>query len=105
MDGVAVVAEAAQERFSHGPVAEDDEIQMILTPHIVRMPEWTKTNFKAIYTGSESKVQVRHESELQAPQQPQADAQTRNAQGSALRPRMGMRDPVNGELLIWACPY
>ena len=26
---------------------------MILTPHIVRMPEWTKSNLKASYASSE----------------------------------------------------
>ena len=64
--------------------SEDDEILMILTPHIVRMPEWTKSNLKAIYTGSETNIQVMHESELRAPQQPQADVQTDNEQGAPL---------------------
>lgn len=64
--------------------SEEDEILMIVTPHIVRMPEWTKSNSKALYTGSEANIRVRHESELQAPQQPQADAQTTNAQASAI---------------------
>jgi general secretion pathway protein D len=49
--------------------SEDDEILMILTPHIVRMPEWTKSNLKILYGGSETKVQVRRQSEMRAPQQ------------------------------------
>ena len=43
--------------------SEDDEILIILTPHIVRMPEWTRANLKTLYAGSETNVQVRRESE------------------------------------------
>jgi general secretion pathway protein D len=48
---------------------EDDEILIILTPHIVRMPEWTKSNLKALYAGSEANVQTRRASDTRAPQQ------------------------------------
>jgi general secretion pathway protein D len=47
---------------------EDDEILIILTPKIVRMPEWTKANLRPLYTGSESLVQVRRDSEVRSPQ-------------------------------------
>jgi general secretion pathway protein D len=47
--------------------SEDDEILIILTPHIVRMPDWTRANLRPLYTGSESQVQVRHESEVRSP--------------------------------------
>jgi general secretion pathway protein D len=47
---------------------EDDEILIILTPKIVRMPEWTKANLRPLYTGSESIVQVRRDTEVRAPQ-------------------------------------
>lgn len=86
--------------------SEDDEILMILTPHIVRMPEWTKSNLKAIYTGSETNIQVMHESELQAPQeQSQAVAQTTNAHApSALaQPQQPARlriEPQNPSLKV-----
>ncbi|HXN52723.1 MAG TPA: hypothetical protein VN943_12380 [Candidatus Acidoferrum sp.] len=46
---------------------EDDEILIILTPHIVRMPEWTRANLRPLYTGSESQVQVRRETEVRSP--------------------------------------
>jgi general secretion pathway protein D len=49
--------------------SEDDEILIILTPHIVRMPEWTKSNLKALYAGSETNVQTRRASDTRAPQQ------------------------------------
>jgi general secretion pathway protein D len=47
---------------------EDDEILIILTPKIVRMPEWTKANLRPLYTGSEAIVQVRRDSDVRAPQ-------------------------------------
>jgi general secretion pathway protein D len=52
--------------------SEDDEILIVLTPHIVRMPEWTRSNLKTLYAGSETNVQVSHESDRRAPQQPPA---------------------------------
>ncbi len=48
---------------------EDDEILIILTPRIVRMPDWTRANLRPLYSGSESNVQVRRESEVRAPSQ------------------------------------
>ncbi|MBV8514651.1 MAG: type II and III secretion system protein [Acidobacteria bacterium] len=47
---------------------EDDEILIILTPKIVRMPEWTKANLRPLYTGSEALVQVKRDSEVRSPQ-------------------------------------
>ena len=59
---------------------EDDEILIILTPRIVRMPEWTRANLRSIYSGSETNVQVRRETEVRAPTvEPRAAA----PQGSA----------------------
>jgi general secretion pathway protein D len=46
---------------------EDDEILIILTPRIVRLPDWTRANLRPLYSGSETNVQVRHESEVRAP--------------------------------------
>jgi len=53
---------------------EDDEILIILTPKIVRMPEWTKANLRPLYTGSEANVQVKRDSEVRAPQSEAAPA-------------------------------
>jgi len=61
--------------------SEDDEILIILTPHIVRMPEWTKSNLKALYAGSETNVQVRRAREMRAPdEQPPTASEPANAQ-------------------------
>jgi general secretion pathway protein D len=46
---------------------EDDEILIILTPRIVRLPDWTRANLRPMYSGSESNVQVRRESDIRAP--------------------------------------
>ena len=65
--------------------SDDDEILMILTPHIVRMPEWTKSNLKASYAGSETNVQTKRASEMRTPhQQPPTASQPTNAQVPAV---------------------
>jgi general secretion pathway protein D len=46
---------------------EDDEILIILTPRIVRLPDWTRANLRPLYSGSETNVQVRREAEVRAP--------------------------------------
>ena len=46
---------------------EDDEILIILTPHIVRMPEWTRANLRPLYSGSDQNIQVRREAEVRSP--------------------------------------
>ena len=43
--------------------SEDDEILVVLTPHIVRMPEWTRSSLTTLYAGSETNVQVTRESD------------------------------------------
>lgn len=64
--------------------SDDDEILMILTPHIVRMPEWTKSNLKALYSGSETNVQIKRASEMRAPQrQPPTETPQANRQPPA----------------------
>jgi general secretion pathway protein D len=56
---------------------EDDEILIILTPHIVRMPEWTRANLRPLYSGSEAQVQVRREAEMRSPNsEPRAGTQS-----------------------------
>jgi len=62
--------------------SEDDEILVVLTPHIVRMPEWTRSNLTTLYAGSETNVQVSRESDMRAPQQqpPAISPEPTNAQ-------------------------
>src|SRR5467141_3295269 len=57
--------------FSHDKTEhQEDEVLIVLTPRIVRIPEWTKANLRPLYSGSETNVQVKRESETRAPAQP-----------------------------------
>ena len=47
---------------------EEDETLIVLIPHIVRMPFWTKANLRPMLSGTEVNVQTKRESELRAPQ-------------------------------------
>ncbi len=49
---------------------QEDEVLIVMTPRIVRIPEWTKANLRSMFSGSESNVQVKRESDIQAPAQP-----------------------------------
>jgi general secretion pathway protein D len=59
---------------------EDDEILIILTPHIVRLPEWTRANLRPLYTGSEAEIKVRREAEVRSPNAPTPQAPANSAQ-------------------------
>ena len=48
---------------------EDDEILIILTPRIVRLPDWTRANLRPLYSGSETNVQVKRENDVRGPSQ------------------------------------
>src|SRR5438128_1582406 len=68
--------------FSHNKTDhQEDEVLIVLTPRIVRMPEWTKANLRPMYSGSDALVQVKRETEIHAPapppvQQPPANQNT-----------------------------
>ena len=47
---------------------QESDILIVMTPHIVRLPDWTKANLRSIYAGSEQNVQVKKESEIRTPQ-------------------------------------
>ena len=49
---------------------QENEVLIVLTPRIVRMPEWTKANLRPLYSGSETNVQVKRESDIRAPSAP-----------------------------------
>jgi general secretion pathway protein D len=58
---------------------QEDEVLIVLTPRIVRMPEWTKANLRSMYSGSEAIIQVKRESEIRAPVQQPPPGQTPQA--------------------------
>ena len=66
---------------------------IVLTPRIVRIPEWTKANLRPLYSGSETNVQVKRESEIRAPaQQPASSQQPQTNQN----PGVGTATPAPG---------
>src|SRR5215475_2983226 len=48
---------------------QETDVLIVLTPHIVRLPDWTKANLRTISAGSEVQVQVRKEAEIRTPSQ------------------------------------
>jgi len=59
---------------------QDNEVLIVLTPHIVRMPEWTKANLQPLYSGTETNVQIKREASIRAPiAQPPAPTPTQQA--------------------------
>ncbi|HEV1996003.1 MAG TPA: cohesin domain-containing protein [Candidatus Acidoferrum sp.] len=78
--------------FSHNKTDhQEDEVLIVLTPRIVRIPEWTKANLRPLYSGSETNVQVKRESEIRAPVQQPPPAQ---AQPPASNQNMGAATPA-----------
>jgi len=76
---------------------EDDEILIILTPHIVRMPEWTRANLRALYSGSEAEVKVRREAEVRSPNsEPRASAQQGSTNSAQQVPGAAVPVPAQG---------
>jgi general secretion pathway protein D len=58
---------------------EEDEVLIVLTPRIVRMPEWSRANLQTVFSGTESNVQIKHVSELRTPQSGQTGQQPASA--------------------------
>src|SRR6202140_3321172 len=80
--------------FSHDKTDhQEDEVLIVLTPRIVRIPEWTKANLRPLYSGSETNVQVKRESEIRAPAQPPPATP---AQPPASNQNMGAATPTPG---------
>jgi general secretion pathway protein D len=46
---------------------QDSEVLIVLTPRIVRMPDWNKANLRALYSGTETVPAVRRELDVKAP--------------------------------------
>jgi len=48
---------------------QEDEVVIMLIPHIVRLPEWTMANLRTLYSGTEGIVQVKRDVDVRAPAQ------------------------------------
>jgi general secretion pathway protein D len=59
---------------------EENEVLIVLIPRIVRVPEWTKANLRPMFSGTETNVQVRRESDVRPPSQPEPAAPNPPAQ-------------------------
>jgi general secretion pathway protein D len=49
---------------------QEDEVLIVLIPHIVRIPEWTKANLRPVLSGTDTNIQIRRENEVRAPTNP-----------------------------------
>jgi general secretion pathway protein D len=43
---------------------------IVMIPHIVRLPDWTRENLRGIYSGSDQNIQVKRESAVRTPAEP-----------------------------------
>jgi len=73
---------------------EEDETLIVLTPHIVRIPDWTKANLRPMLSGTEAFVETKRESELKAPQPEQTQPAPQQPQPQALRQQPASASPA-----------
>jgi general secretion pathway protein D len=64
--------------------SQENDVLIVLTPHIIRNPEWTDDNLKPVSTGSETNIAVHREHALSAPSQTTLAGATSTAEGSSL---------------------
>lgn len=67
---------------------QEDETLIVLTPHIVRMPNFTKANLQSMLSGTETDVQTRRESEIRTPQ-----PETQQPSPPATQPQQPQQQP------------
>src|SRR5580700_1200406 len=46
---------------------EEDEVLIVMIPHIVRLPDWTRENLRGMYSGTDQSIQVKRESAIRTP--------------------------------------
>jgi general secretion pathway protein D len=67
---------------------EEDEVLIVMIPHIVRLPDWTRENLRGIYSGTDQSIQVKRESAIRTPAteppKPAAQAPAGVAPGAAI---------------------
>ena len=80
---------------------QESDVLIVLTPHIVRLPDWTRANLRSIYAGSEQNVQVKKESEIRTPSAPtpaqQGPAPTGAAGATPVTTPAGGTTPPNAD--------
>jgi general secretion pathway protein D len=67
---------------------QEDEVLIVMIPHIVRLPDWTRENLRGIYSGTDQSIQVKRESAIRTPvmepAKPVAQAPTGVTPGTAV---------------------
>jgi len=81
---------------------QEDEVLIVLVPHIVRLPEWTRANLQPIFSGSDQLPQVKREKEIRAPvtQAPAPAAPGANVPGTAAPAPNAPQEAQAGKLRI-----
>jgi general secretion pathway protein D len=64
---------------------QEDEVLIVMIPHIVRLPDWTKENLRGIYSGSDQDIRVKRESDIRTPSSEPAKAAAQ-APGAGTQP-------------------
>src|SRR5277367_2206297 len=72
---------------------QEDEVLIVMIPHIVRLPDWTKENLRGIYSGSDTEIKVRRESEVRAPSTEPAKPAAQVPQAAGVAPQMAQSTP------------
>src|SRR5208282_36976 len=77
---------------------EEDEVLIMLIPHIVRLPDWTRENLRGIYSGTDQDIKVKLENAIRTPAaeppKPAGQAPAGVAPGAvAAAPGVGMPGP------------
>jgi general secretion pathway protein D len=76
---------------------QEDEVLIVMIPHIVRLPDWTRENLRGIYSGSDQDIKVKRESDIRAPTseppKPAAQAPAGVAPGAVPVPAAGINPP------------
>jgi general secretion pathway protein D len=65
---------------------QEDEILILLTPHVVRIPEIDEKMLRGIYSGTETNVQVRSVDKIESPQKSEQLPQSDNPLASSAPP-------------------
>ena len=77
---------------------QEDEVLIVLVPHIVRLPDWTKANLRGLLSGTDQNIQVKRESEVRVPTQeparPPAPAAVTPTGAAAAPPATGPTPPA-----------
>lgn len=69
---------------------QEDEVLIVLTPRVVRLPDWTRANLRPIYSGTESFPGARREVDVKAP------TANPNPQLPPATPPAGQQPPPSG---------